>query len=342
MRVSYSYGFASEVGGGFYDRSATLASAVAPIPVVPGTAPIDQAFAKVAPTSRQAVIQIPDSLVYAPGPLQVPANASFTLQAADKQRPLLLPGQPWAITLAAGASLTLNGLLLGNGLTVTAAGPATLSLVHCTVVPGNTLAGAGPLTVTADPLHHRRRPARSDTAATTLSAQDSVLDGNGATAVTAGTASFDGCTVLGAATLGQVATATDTLFCGALALDDTTKGSVSSSFVPSGTATPSALAATHCQPALALSSPAVVAGSDADRAAVLLRVVPSFTSTAYGDPGYVQLRRTCAPEILTGGSDNSEMGVFHHLYQPQRLANVQAGLGAYLRLGLLPTVFFVT
>jgi hypothetical protein len=36
------------------------------------------------------------------------------------------------------------------------------------------------------------------------------------------------------------------------------------------------------------------------------------------------------------------MGVFHHLYQLLMLADVTAGVADYLRLGLTPTVFFVT
>jgi hypothetical protein len=159
----------------------------------------------------------------------------------------------------------------------------------------------------------------------------------GGQAVTAGPgATFAGCTVLGGAALGSLLTATDTLFYGPLALASTATGSVSTSFVPDGTAAPGSLAASGCQPALAVSA------DPADRTTLVTRVQPSFTSTTYGDPGYAQLRRTCAPEILTGGSDGSEMGAFHHLYQPQMLANVTSGLSAYLRLGLSPTVFFVT
>jgi hypothetical protein len=163
-----------------------------------------------------------------------------------------------------------------------------------------------------------------------------VIDGTGGQAVTAGPgATFSGCTLLGSAALGSLASATDTIFSGALTLASAATGSVITSFVPDGTAAPGSLVAGRCQPALALSGPG-------NRASILTRVVPSFTSITYGDPGYAQLRRTCAPEILTGGSDQSEMGVFHHLYQPQMQANVLSGLSAYLRLGLSPTVFFVT
>jgi len=36
------------------------------------------------------------------------------------------------------------------------------------------------------------------------------------------------------------------------------------------------------------------------------------------------------------------MGALHHLYQPLKQRDVQAGLAAYLRVGLGATVFFVT
>src|SRR5207247_136244 len=55
----------------------------------------------------------------------------------------------------------------------------------------------------------------------------------------------------------------------------------------------------RCQPDLALRD--VV--DQAQRAAIVARLVPGFTSTTYGDPGYGQLVRTCPPEIGTGAED---------------------------------------
>jgi hypothetical protein len=65
-------------------------------------------------------------------------------------------------------------------------------------------------------------------------------------------------------------------------------------------------------------------------AAVLARarraVVPQFTSTRYGKPGYAQLE-LCAPHaIRRGASDESELGAFHDLFQPQRAASLEAQL----------------
>ncbi|KYC37267.1 hypothetical protein WA1_47490 [Scytonema hofmannii PCC 7110] len=59
------------------------------------------------------------------------------------------------------------------------------------------------------------------------------------------------------------------------------------------------------------------------------RIHPQFNSTRYGTPTYCQLANTCAGEIKQGADDESEMGVFHDLYQPQRDANLRARLNEY-------------
>lgn len=60
------------------------------------------------------------------------------------------------------------------------------------------------------------------------------------------------------------------------------------------------------------------------------RVRPLFNSLRYGTPTYCQLSDCCADEIKRGADDESEMGVFHDLYQPQRLANLRVRLDEYL------------
>ena len=62
------------------------------------------------------------------------------------------------------------------------------------------------------------------------------------------------------------------------------------------------------------------------------RVRPTFTSTRYGAPGYFQLAQSCAKEITRGGSDESEMGAFHHMYQPLRDANLRSAAGEHAPL----------
>jgi hypothetical protein len=46
-------------------------------------------------------------------------------------------------------------------------------------------------------------------------------------------------------------------------------------------------------------------------------------------PAYCQLATACAEEIRRGADDESEMGVFHDLYQLQRADNLRARLEEY-------------
>ena len=69
---------------------------------------------------------------------------------------------------------------------------------------------------------------------------------------------------------------------------------------------------------------------------------PQFTSARYGTPGYAQLALTCAPEILRGAEDESEIGVFHDLFQPQRQANLNARLEEYTPAGMDVGIVFAT
>jgi hypothetical protein len=64
-----------------------------------------------------------------------------------------------------------------------------------------------------------------------------------------------------------------------------------------------------------------------------LRVRSQFNSTRYGTPTYCQLAHTCAEEIKRGADDESEMGVFHDLFQPQREANLRVRLDEYVPAG---------
>lgn len=65
-----------------------------------------------------------------------------------------------------------------------------------------------------------------------------------------------------------------------------------------------------------------------------LRVHPLFNSVRYGTPTYCQLSDCCAEEIKQGADDESEMGVFHDLYQPQRITNLRTRVDEYLPAGM--------
>ena len=69
---------------------------------------------------------------------------------------------------------------------------------------------------------------------------------------------------------------------------------------------------------------------------------PSHTSLRYGDPGYMQLRRSTHAAIRTGASDEGSMGVTHELHEPQRETNLRVRLDEYLRYGLEAGFFYAT
>jgi hypothetical protein len=69
---------------------------------------------------------------------------------------------------------------------------------------------------------------------------------------------------------------------------------------------------------------------------------PSHTSLRYGDPGYMQLRRSTHPAVRTGASDEGSMGVTHELHEPQRETNLRIRLDEFLRYGLEAGIFYAT
>ena len=73
-----------------------------------------------------------------------------------------------------------------------------------------------------------------------------------------------------------------------------------------------------------------------------LRVEPQFTSVRYGAPAYAQLAEGCAQEILRGADDESELGAFHDLAQPQRTANLLARLEQYTVAGMSVGLIFAS
>jgi hypothetical protein len=72
------------------------------------------------------------------------------------------------------------------------------------------------------------------------------------------------------------------------------------------------------------------------------RIHVQFTSRDYGSPAYCQLSRATSAEILRGASDESEMGVYHDLFAPQRDASLRLRLQEFLRHGLEAGIYYET
>ncbi|HEX7974598.1 MAG TPA: hypothetical protein VF498_09335, partial [Anaerolineales bacterium] len=101
----------------------------------------------------------------------------------------------------------------------------------------------------------------------------------------------------------------------------------------------------ECQPDRAVQALGL-ATNDPDRKHLegieILRVRPQFMSTRYGTPNYARLSDDCAVEILQGADDESAMGVYHDLYEPQRAALLRLRLEEYTPAGMDAGLIFAS
>lgn len=172
--------------------------------------------------------------------------------------------------------------------------------------------------------------------------RDSILD---ATSATLEALSAPGCQIAHAAftavrstIIGEIHThsiplAENSIFNGCVKVARRQQGCMRFCTVTPGSRTPRRY---RCQPDLVVQAVDTTDPDQREEAIKLEqeRVEPQFNSRRYGSPTYCQLAQTCASEIRTGADDESEMGVYHDLYQPQRLANLEARLAEYAPAGM--------
>ena len=324
------------------------------------------------------LIRIQDNRTYAETLALNTAPATGTLlaiEAADGFRPHLRLGVPLVITGAReDFTLTLGGCLIEGRIDLQGSLRA-IRLLHTTLVPGVSIAEADP---PPPPLPPPSPPEPSITAAggnTELSVElafsitgplrlpaeargivllDSIVDGVGLSAIAApGGVDAPGpplraerSTIRGRVHVREIDVATEVVFDGTLRAERIQIGCVRFSAVDPASRTPRRY---RCQPDLAEADAIEAAGTPltpaqiaAIRAETRARVHPDYTDTRYGQPAYLQLARTIAPEIAEGAEDGSEMGAFSHLKQPQRAGNLRQRLGEYLPFGLEYGVEFET
>ncbi len=273
-------------------------------------------------------------------------------------------------------TFVLDGFLVtGRSLLVT--GPvAHVTIRHCTLVPGWSLdcdcaarrgeepsieltrtpatlvvdhAITGSIQVTldepvGDPIQIDAHDSIIDATSTTLPAISSAEDGYAYAIVR-----LRRCTVIGTVLLHVLALGDNTIFLGLLQVARRQQGCARFCWIEPGSRTPSRY---ECQPDLvrqAISSAAAAPQStlaasqvSTDQDAETARVRPRFNSLSYGSPVYCQLAQDCAPEITSGADDESELGAFHDLFQPQRLANLNDRLQDFTPADMNAAVFIVT
>lgn len=142
-------------------------------------------------------------------------------------------------------------------------------------------------------------------------------------------------TIFGPCHVQSLMLASDAIFTASIVTDRRQVGCVRFSYVLPGSEVPRRY---RCQPDLSLTD----ISDRVQRQAIKSRLVPSFVSTTYGDPGYAQLGSHAAEEILVGADGGNEMGAFNFLKNAQRQANLNAAVEEYLRFGLEAGFFFAT
>jgi hypothetical protein len=376
VRVHYHYGFGAEMGGGEYGRAQTFGDLARVIEVAKQTS-LDTIFKGLNelpplfaadPQFVGGVVEVTDNDYYAePLNVHVPARKKIEVRAADERRPTVVIDGDAILRGGRDAELTINGLLVASGTLFVPPminnNLRLLTLRHCTLVPGASPAfpAFGMLARAAAPKLVIQIPGvqveiDSCILGPILVHQDSqvkitnsIVDATDETGVAyaapngagaGGALEIENCTVVGRVHTKRIE-ASNTIFLAGFAggvlwpspvtppnapvlAERVQEGCVRFSYVPPGSRIPRPF---RCQPA----------GATDDA-----HVRPTLTSLRYGEAAYCQLSRYSAVEIREGADDGAEMGAFHDLYQPQRVANLRARLDEYLRFGLEAGIFFAS
>ena len=241
-------------------------------------------------------------------------------------------------------ALSLDGLWVEGQLTVLIGNLGALNVSHCTIVTG---AESLHVNASADTTTENDRldiditrcilgAVNITDTVPTLSVSDSIIQSETSPAVSApgSHVTLNTSTCLGTVLVRSL-DASESIFTAVVTAERRQIGCVRFCHVTDESRTPRRY---RCQPDLALKD---ITDPDVQRR-LRAYLMPIFTSDVYGDPAYMQLDLAVAREIFTGAEDGSEMGVFSHLKQPQREANLRHALDEYLRFGLAAGVFYAT
>lgn len=330
---------------------------------------------------RNAIIEITDNGVYSE-PLDIRLNRgqSLQLRAANRKRPIIYLHEQYknrpewlAVKSKTGGCLTLDGLLVtGRSMRVEGA-VEQVQIRHCTFVPGW---GIGPGCDPKRPakpslefyktdcrvkIEHSitgsiqvfKDEVRADPSEITIS--DSIVDATSDEREAIGAPNWPRAhvdlrvlrtTIIGEVQVNAIMLASDCIFTGTIKVSRRQIGCVRFCYVPPGSRTPRRY---DCQPDLVEAAVNRRFGQPEQaeqRMRALrnerIRVEPRFNSKRYGRPEYCQLATDCAQEITQGASDQSEMGVFHDLFQPQRAANLRVRLEEFMPAGSEAGIIFAS
>lgn len=362
VRVSFHYGFSADMSGGEYDREGSFAKKLKQVVSVPEKTPnLQDALTEI---ESGGAVEISDNGRYHYDKLAIKAKGSaIELRAANKKRPILKLNDEMQISGEAcadgdGAEISLNGLLIcGRNLKVSD-NIKILRLHHCTLVPGLALDIDGRPTRHSEPslvVESDRTIVDIDKCIiggirvsenSKVNLLNSIVDAtrydNVAYAAplmnqsspddttAGGELEVNNCTIIGRVHTFLIK-ASNSIFLAdqgysrysapvkAERLQD---GCVRFCYMPLNSQVPRRY---QCQPIFRRASG---------------NVRPEFKSLHYGDESYCQLGPGCHLSIRQGAEDESEIGAFHDLYQPQKEANLCVRLNEHLRFGLEAGVIY--
>lgn len=379
-RVSYQTGFSAALGGGEYDRELTTpreAHKCYRVGPEPGdyTTLADALSAWETDMSARragndtipprAVIEISaHGIQRATPPIVLGAGETLVVRAADRQRAVLwlADNQPEAsdalhITGAPGCRFVLDGVLVAQrGLeargafdqfairhcTLPRRGPDVREGSAATLVLGDVTGEVriersivGPISVSSD-----AEPVRLHIADSIVDAgadEEFALSGDGEGELARATLEVRNATFFGGTAVHAIALAENGIFTGAVQVARRQPGCMRFCYVPEGSRTPRRH---HCEPDRTLE--ALRDASDEVRRVARDRVRPMFSSRRFGAPGFAQLHAQDAPALKRGADDESELGAFHDLYQPQRSDALDTRLDEHTPVAIDAGIFFAT
>ena len=329
FNTMYHYGSAGKVGAGAYSRLYVESST--PSTMVQGGASALQAGS----WSAQSTVQIEDSLTYQ-GIANLTSVDTFTLQAANPERPYIRLQNEWSIQSSGTGqpTLVLDGLWLGSegAYQVTLKGNFDrVVLRRCTFDPGGGLDITGS-TIHPVPLHIEGKIETLEIDHSimgsiqlvqgvghveTLVVKDSIIDAIDSiqTAVQLPTseATFSRTTVFGTTKVHQI-NASEAIFTGSVSVNNHQQGCFRFSTAPY---TSSKLPHKY-------------------RSFDLFETASTFVSRSFGQPGYAQLSQHAPQHMQTGAENGSSMGAFSENMEAPRLNDLQRKVEEYMPFGLAP------
>ncbi|MGH2690539.1 MAG: hypothetical protein ACRDKW_17280, partial [Actinomycetota bacterium] len=344
IQVTYHYGAIGRIGGGEYsrrlssDRSQTVVRVPADQPSI---------SAAIAALGGAGVVEIVGNGRYVEAlNLSASANSTLEVRAAQGSRPAIELTAPMKLAGSEGSTIVLDGLLVfGKGLSATGATNklGRIELNHCTLVPGRALHADGSPTLpktaslTVGIAGVKVLVSRSILGSmridpgSSAEVADSIVDAcaidnpayaapGGTTPSPGGELATEAVTIVGTTTCSRLE-GSNSIFLGRVRVTRRQEGCVRFSYLPDGSSSPRRY---RCQPG-------------AGEAQVNN---PRFTSLRYGAPAYGQLTTRTSAAIRRGADDESEMGAYHFLYQPQLESNLATRLQEYLRAGLQVGIFY--